>query len=50
MLLLIYIASWHHMEKEEGGTGSLPGWQWFQLQASSTLCPDQATGKAVQIR
>jgi len=32
----------------EGGRVSLPGWQWFQLQASSTLCPDQATGKAVQ--
>ena len=34
----------------EGGMGSLPGWQWFQLQASSTLCPDQATGQAVQMK
>jgi len=49
MLLLIYLASWHHMEKEEGGTRSLPGWQWFQLQASSTLCPNQAIDKQYKL-
>lgn len=33
----------------KGKRGSLPGLQWFQPQASSILCQDQATGNAIQI-
>lgn len=50
--LLPFLASWEkgdNVGEVEGTWWSLPGLQWFQPQASSSLCQDQATGNAVQI-